>query len=142
MTVELAKSKKRARPMGTPSPKGKGKRCQRSPGLSDNSVEIAPGPSIISEELGFQKYNDQAWVVAPNDMIAEMARTNTLLKQSVQAATIGRFMAEQRVFQALFLTELRRIFPVEKEVEKGPDTEEGTEEDEEEGSGGDEEMEE
>jgi hypothetical protein len=79
-------------------------------------------------------------------MIAEMAWTNTLLERSVQAAesstaAIGRFMEEQRVFQALFLTELRRIVPVEKVVEKEPDTEEGTEEDKEEGSGGEEQME-
>jgi hypothetical protein len=145
--VEPAKGKKRVHTVGTPSPKGKGKRRQKSLGLSDNSVEIVPSPSIISEELGFQDYDDQARVAAANDMIAELAWTNTLLEQSVQVAesstaAIGRFMDEQRVFQALFLTEMRRIFPVEKEVEKGRHTEEGTEEDEEEGSGGDEQMEE
>lgn len=70
-----------------------------------------------------------------NDMIAVLAWTNGLLKRSIQAAessttAIGRFMNEQRVFQALFLTEIRRIIRMEKDEEKGPDTEEETERDE------------
>jgi hypothetical protein len=139
MTEAPAKGKKRARAVGTPSPKGKGKRHQRSPELSDNSVEIIPRPHIISEEPGFQEYDDQAWVAAINDMVAEMARTNVQAAEGSTAA-IGRFIEEQRVFQAFFLAELRRIFPVAAEVEKELDTEEETEEGEEDKSGGDEQM--
>jgi hypothetical protein len=67
-----------------------------------------------------------------------------LLERNVQAAegstaAIGRYMEEQRMFQALFLTEVRRIFP--PEVQKESDTEGETEEEEEEKSGGDEHME-
>ncbi|KAG2738871.1 hypothetical protein P692DRAFT_20882257 [Suillus brevipes Sb2] len=145
MTEAPAKGKKRARAVGTPSPKGKGKRHQRSPELLDNSVEIIPRPHIISEELGFQEYDDQASVAAINDMVSEMARTNSLLERNIQVAegstaAIGRFIEEQRVFQAFFLAELRRIFPVAAEVEKELDTEEETEEGEEDKSGGDEQM--
>ncbi|KAG1718426.1 hypothetical protein EDD22DRAFT_963858 [Suillus occidentalis] len=126
MTEAPGKGKKRAR-MGTPSPKGKGKRRQRSPELSDGL--------------------NSAWVAAVNDMVAEMARTNSLLERTVQAAegstaAIGRFMEEQRVFQAFFLAELRRIYPMEAEVGNESDTEgETEEEEEEEKSGGDEHME-
>jgi uncharacterized protein YbaR (Trm112 family) len=57
-------------------------------------------------------------------------------------------MEEQRVFQAFFLSELRRIYPMREEVpvrteeEAEEETEEETEEEEEkEKSGGDEDME-
>jgi hypothetical protein len=145
MSEAPAKGKKRACAMGTPSPKGKGKRHQRSPELSDNSVKIIVRPSIISEEPGLQEYDNQAWVAAVNDMVVEMARTNSLLKRNVQVAegstaAIGRFMGEQRIFHAFFLVELRQIFPVVVEVEKELDTEEETKE-EEDKSGGDEQME-
>jgi hypothetical protein len=140
-----AKGKKWAHAVGTPSPKGKGKRRQRSPELSDDSNEIISWPNTISEEPALQEFDDQAWVAAVNDMVTEMARMNSLLEQNIQAAegstvAIGRYMEEQRVFQALFLTEVRRIFPP-VEVEKESDTEEETEEEEEEKSGGDEQME-
>ncbi|KAG1719532.1 hypothetical protein EDD22DRAFT_963182 [Suillus occidentalis] len=129
MTEAPGKGKKRAR-MGTPSPKGK-----------------VPRPITISEEPALQEFDDQAWVAAVNDMVAEMARTNSLLERTVQAAegstaAIGRFMEEQRVFQAFFLAELRRIYPMEAEVGNESDTEgETEEEEEEEKSGGDEHME-
>ncbi|KAG1720867.1 hypothetical protein EDD22DRAFT_962695 [Suillus occidentalis] len=146
MTEAPGKGKKRAR-MGTPSPKGKGKRRQRSPELSDDSIQFVPRPITISEEPALQEFDDQAWVAAVNDMVAEMARTNSLLERTVQAAegstaAIGRFMEEQRVFQAFFLAELRRIYPMEAEVGNESDTEgETEEEEEEEKSGGDEHME-
>jgi hypothetical protein len=78
-------------------------------------------------------------------MVAEMARMNSLLERNIQAAegstaAIGCYMEEQRVFHALFLTEVRWIFPPAEEVEKESDTEE-TEEEEEEKSRGDEQME-
>jgi hypothetical protein len=48
-------------------------------------------------------------VAAINDMVAEMARMNSLLERNVQAAesstaAIGHNMEEQRMFQAIFLT--------------------------------------
>ncbi|KAG2739445.1 hypothetical protein P692DRAFT_20881680 [Suillus brevipes Sb2] len=100
-TEAPAKGKKRAR-MGTPSPRGKGKRRQRSLELSDDSIQIVPRPTIISEEPVLQEFNDQAWVAAVNDMVAEMARMNSLLEWNVQAAessatATGLFMEEQRV---------------------------------------------
>ena len=147
MTEAPGKGKKRAR-MGTPSPKGKGKRRQRSLELLDDSIQFVPRPTTISEEPALQEFDDQAWVAAVNDMVAEMARTNSLLKRTVQAAegstaAIGRFMEEQRVFQAFFLAELRRIYPMEAEVGNESDSEGETEEEEEEEekSGGDEHME-
>jgi uncharacterized protein YbaR (Trm112 family) len=155
-TEAPAKGKKRAR-MGTPSPRGKGKRRQRSPELSDDSIQIVPRPTIISEEPVLQEFDDQAWVAAVNDMVAEMARMNSLLERNVQAAessatTTNLFMEEQRVFQAFFLSELRRIYPMREEVpvrteeeaeeEAEEETEEETgEEEEKEKSGGDEDME-
>jgi uncharacterized protein YbaR (Trm112 family) len=159
-TEAPAKGKKRAR-MGTPSPRGKGKRRQRSPELSDDSIQIVPRPTIISEEPVLQEFDDQAWVAAVNDMVAEMARMNSLLERNVQAAessatTTNLFMEEQRVFQAFFLSELRRIYPMREEVpvrteeeaqeeaqeEAEEETEDETgEEEEKEKSGGDEDME-
>jgi hypothetical protein len=130
--------------MGTPSPRGKGKRCQRSPELSDDSIQFVPRPTTISEVPALQEFNDKAWVAAINNMVTEMARMNSLLERNVQAAesstaAIGCYMEEQRMFQALFLTEVRRIFP--PEVQKESDTEGETEEEEEEKFGGDENME-
>jgi hypothetical protein len=134
--------------MGTPSPRGKGKRRQRSPELSDDSIQFVPRPTTISEEPALQEFDDQAWVAAVNDMVAEMARMNSLLERNVQAAegsttAIGLYMEEQRVFQAFFLSELRRIYPMAEEVpvRKESETEEETEEEEEGKSGGDENME-
>ncbi|KAG2746219.1 hypothetical protein P692DRAFT_201868006 [Suillus brevipes Sb2] len=140
-----AKGKKRAR-MGTLSPRGKGKRRQRSPELSDDSIQIVPRPTIISEEPVLQEFDDQAWVAAVNDMVAEMARMNSLLERNVQVAegsmaAIGCYMEEQRMFQALFLTEVRRIFPPEVQKESDTEGETEEEEEEEEKSGGDENME-
>ena len=151
-TEAPAKGKKRAR-MGTPSPRGKGTRRQRSPELSDDSIQIVPRPTIISEEPVLQEFDDQAWVAAVNDMVAEMARMNSLLERNVQAVESSAtattlFMEEQRVFQAFFLSELRRIYPMAEEVpvrreeEAEEETEEETEEEEEkEKSRGDEDME-
>jgi hypothetical protein len=77
-------------------------------------------------------------------MVAELARMNSLLERNIQAAesstaAIGRYMEEQRMFQALFLTEVRRIFPPEVQTES--DSEGETGEEEEKRSGGDENME-
>ena len=149
--------------MGTPSPRGKGKRRQRSPELSDDSIQIVPRPTIISEEPVLQEFDDQAWVAAVNDMVAEMARMNSLLERNVQAvessaSATTAFMEEQRVFQAFFLSELRRIYPMREEVpvrteeEAQEGAQEGAQEEaeeetgeetgeEEEKSGGDEDME-
>jgi hypothetical protein len=126
--------------------KGKGKRRQRSLELSDDSVQFVPWPITISEEPALQEFDDQAWVAAINDMVAEMAQMNSLLERNIQAAegsatAIGLFMEEQRVFQAFFLSELRRIYPMAEEVRKESETEEETEEEEEGKSGGDENME-
>ncbi|KAG2742411.1 hypothetical protein P692DRAFT_20879590 [Suillus brevipes Sb2] len=103
MTEAPARGKKRACAVGTPSPKGKGKRRQRSPELSDDSVQFIPQPNTISEEPALQEFDNQAWVAVINNMVTEMAWMNFLLEQNVQVAegstaAIGRYMEEQGVF--------------------------------------------
>lgn len=146
------KGKKRARPEGSPSPKGKGKRRQRSPEDIDDDVEIVSSPrTVIGEEQDWTEYDDQAWVAAANNIVAELARTNGLLERGIGAAegsraamdrvseNMLRFMEEQREFQTLFLEGLRNGFRMnveespEEEVAEGAEKEAG-------GSGGDMEM--
>lgn len=153
-TVKVAKGKKRQRPAGSPSPKGKGKRRQKSP---------TPEPSEVME------YDDQAWVAAANNIVAELARTNTLLERSLLAAEGSRaaadrmssgledFLKQQREFQALFLGGIRMglrfnnptdseenqkssdVEVEDEEMEKGSGGEENESGGQEEGSGGPEE---
>jgi hypothetical protein len=98
------KGKKRQCPAGSPSPKGKGKRHQKSP---------------TPEPLEVMEYDDLAWVAAANNIVVELARTNSLLERSILAAEGSRvaadrmrsgledFLKHQREFQALFLGEIR-----------------------------------
>jgi hypothetical protein len=65
------------------------------------------------------EYDDQAWVAAANNIVAELARTNSLLEKSIEAAKGSRaameqmcsglelFLQQQREFQALLFKELR-----------------------------------
>jgi len=65
------------------------------------------------------EYDDQAWVAAANNIVAELARTNALLEKSIEAAEGSRaameqmcsglelFLQQQREFQALLFKELR-----------------------------------
>jgi hypothetical protein len=65
------------------------------------------------------EYDDQAWVAAANNIVVELARTNTLLEKSIEAAEGSRaatewmcsglelFLQKQREFQALLFKELR-----------------------------------
>jgi hypothetical protein len=90
--------------VGTPSPKGKGKRHQKS-----------PTPEVLEEV----EYDDQAWVAAANNIVAELIRTNSLLERSILAAEGSRaaadrmcsgleiFVRQQREFQAMLFGELR-----------------------------------
>ncbi|KAG1862920.1 hypothetical protein C8R48DRAFT_773657 [Suillus tomentosus] len=146
------KGKKRARPEGPPSPKGKGKQRQKSPEDIDNDMEILSSPqTVIGEEQNWTEYDDQAWVVVANNIVAELARTNGLLERGIGAAegsraamdwvseTMLRFMEEQREFQNLFLEGVRTRFRMnvedspEEEITEGAEKEAGR-------SGGDMEM--
>jgi hypothetical protein len=103
-TVKVPRGKKRQRPAGSLSLKGKGKKRQKSPTLE--------APEHV-------EYDDQAWVAAANSIVAELARTNSLLERSIQAAEGSRaaadrmcsglevFLKQQREFQALLFGELR-----------------------------------
>ncbi|KIK38539.1 hypothetical protein CY34DRAFT_108621 [Suillus luteus UH-Slu-Lm8-n1] len=102
-TVKVPKGMERQCPTGSPSPKGKGKKRQRSP------------PPEAPEVM---EYDDQAWVAATNGIVAELARTNSLLERSILAAEGSRaaadrmcsglemFLQQQREFQALLFREL------------------------------------
>jgi hypothetical protein len=104
------------------------------------------------------EYDDQAWVAAASNIVAELARTNSLLEKSIEAAEGSRaatermcsglelFLQQQREFQALLFKELRLDPQIASDkAQMGPDEdEEGDEEmenasrSEEGGSGGDE----
>jgi hypothetical protein len=88
------------------------------------------------------EYDDQAWVAAANNIVAELARTNSLLEKGIEAAEGSRvameqmysglelFLQQQREFQALLFKELRLDPQIALDkVRMGPDEEE--EEDEE-----------
>jgi hypothetical protein len=88
------------------------------------------------------EYDDQAWVAAANNIVAELTRTNALLEKSIEAAEGSRaatermcsglelFLQQQREFQALLFKELRLTPQMALDgVQMGPDEEE--EEDEE-----------
>jgi hypothetical protein len=115
-------------------------------------VEIVSSPwTVIGEEQNRTEYDDQAWVAAANNIVAELAWTNGLLERGIRAAegsraamdrvseTMVRFMEEQREFQNLFLEGLRSGFwmnvedSLEEEVSEGAEKEAS-------GSGGDMEM--
>jgi hypothetical protein len=65
------------------------------------------------------EYDHQTWVAAANNIVAELARTNSLLEKSIEAAEGSRavsermcsrlelFLQQQREFQALLFKELR-----------------------------------
>jgi hypothetical protein len=105
----VPKGKKRKHAAGSPSPKGKGKKRQKSPTPED--------PEEMETE-----YDDQAWVAAANSIVAELARTNTLLERSIQAAEGSRaaadrmssgielFLQQQREFQAMLFGHIRKGF--------------------------------
>ncbi|KAG1720200.1 uncharacterized protein EDB91DRAFT_1257094 [Suillus paluster] len=69
--VSIDKGKKRERAEGTPSPRAKGKKCQRSPAETDDNVE----------EGRWAEYDNEAWVAAANDIVVALAWTNELLEQ-------------------------------------------------------------
>lgn len=106
-TVKVPRGKKRQRPSGEPSPRGKGKKRQKSP-----VPEVPEVPEVM-------EYDDQAWVAAANSIVAELARTNSLLERNILAAEGSReavdrmcsgldlFLQQQREFQALLFGELR-----------------------------------
>jgi chromosome condensin MukBEF complex kleisin-like MukF subunit len=90
------------------------------------------------------EYDDQAWVAAANNIVAELARTNLLLERSILAAEGSRaaadrmctgmetFLQQQREFQALLFGELRMgLRMTSDEVRKASDAE-GDEEEKEE----------
>jgi hypothetical protein len=65
------------------------------------------------------EYDDQAWVATANNIVAELAWTNSLLEKSIEVAEGSRaasewmcsglelFLQQQREFQALLFKELR-----------------------------------
>jgi hypothetical protein len=88
------------------------------------------------------EYDDQAWVAAANNIVVELARTNSHLEKSIEAAKGSRaatewmcsglelFLQQQREFQALLFKELRLDPQIASDKARmGPD--EGGEEDEE-----------
>jgi hypothetical protein len=106
------------------------------------------------------EYDDQAWVAAANNIVAELAQTNSFLEKSIEAAEGSRaatewmcsrlelFLQQQRELQALLFKELRpdpqiasdKAWMGSDEEEEGDEDEEmenasGSEEG---GSGGDE----
>jgi len=87
------------------------------------------------------EYDDQAWVAAANNIVAELTRTNALLEKSIEAAEGSRaateqmcsrlelFLQQQREFQALLFKELRLDPQIASDKARmGPDEEEGDEE--------------
>lgn len=74
---------------------------------------------VIGAEERMVEYDDQAWVAAANSIVAELARTNGLLQQSIGAAEGSRaaiermstnmeaFLQQQREFQAILLEGIR-----------------------------------
>ncbi|KAG2147842.1 uncharacterized protein EDB93DRAFT_1103926 [Suillus bovinus] len=112
-TVKVPKGKKRQRAAGSPSLKGKGKRCQKSLTLD------------VAEDM---EYDDQAWVATANNIVAELAWTSTLLERSIEAAEGSRaaadrmssglevFLRQQREFQALLFGRLGKVDEVHLEV--------------------------
>ncbi|KAG2355689.1 hypothetical protein BDR07DRAFT_1492927 [Suillus spraguei] len=132
---DSSKGKKRACE-GTFSPKGKGKKRQHSPKELESKVEVVSSPRTIIGEETCAEYDDQAWVAAANNIVAELSRTNAILERGIQAAEgsqiamdrvsagFERFLQEQREFQTLFLEGLRNVF--RPEVEKTLDSMEGT----------------
>jgi len=82
-------------------------------------------------------YDDQAWVAAANNIVAELARTNSLLEKSIEVAEGSRaamermcsglelFLQQQREFQALLFKELRLDPQIASDkAQMGPDEEE------------------
>jgi hypothetical protein len=107
-----ASSKKRSCLDGTPSPKGKGKRCQQSLNLdSDEEVTVISNlATIIGVDLVDIEYDDQAWVAAANSIVAELAQTNGLLERSIQVAKGSRAAADQISISMLrFLDQQREL---------------------------------
>jgi hypothetical protein len=90
------------------------------------------------------EYDDQAWVAAANNIVAELARTNSLLEKSIEVAEgssaatewmcsgLELFLQQQREFQALLFKELRLDPQIALDKAwTGPDEEEEEDEDEE-----------
>ncbi|KIK37630.1 hypothetical protein CY34DRAFT_15577 [Suillus luteus UH-Slu-Lm8-n1] len=96
---------------GTLSPKGKGKKRQKSLTL-EADVEIVSNPgTVVGLEPAFLEYGDGAWVAAANSIVAELARMNGLLERSIQAAEGSRDAVDQMsTGLAQFLEMQRRIF--------------------------------
>ncbi|KAG2062445.1 hypothetical protein BDR04DRAFT_1165230 [Suillus decipiens] len=102
--VLRAKGKKRQRTVRSPSLRGKGKRRQRSP---------SPDPLEVVEDDG------QSLLTAVNNVLAELAWTNSLLERSILVAGGSRtamdwmgtglevFLQQQREYQALLVEELQ-----------------------------------
>jgi hypothetical protein len=82
-TIKASKGKKRQHAARSPSPKGKGKKHQWSP---------------TPEALDYMEYDDQAWVAAANNIVAELAWTNLLLEKSIEAAEGSRAATEWMCF--------------------------------------------
>jgi hypothetical protein len=97
------------------------------------------------------EYDDQAWVAAANNIVAELTRTNALLEKSIEAAEGSRaatermcsglelFLQQQREFQALLFKELRLDPQIASDKARmGPDEEEEGDEEMEKASGSEE----
>jgi hypothetical protein len=104
------------------------------------------------------EYDDQAWVAAANNIVVELARTNSLLEKCIEAAEGSRaalewmcsglelFLQQLREFQALLFKEVRldpqmasdkARMGLDEEEEEDEETENASGS-EESGSGGDE----
>jgi hypothetical protein len=97
------------------------------------------------------EYDDQAWVAAANNIVAELARTNPPLEKSIEEAEGSRaasewmcsglelFLQQQREFQALLFKELRLDPQITLDKARmGPDEEEEGDEEMENASGSEE----
>jgi hypothetical protein len=97
------------------------------------------------------EYDDQAWVAAANNIVAELARTNCLLEKSIEVAEGSRaameqmcsglelFLQQQREFQALLFKELRLDPQIALDkAQMGPNEEEEGDEEMENASGSEE----
>jgi hypothetical protein len=94
------------------------------------------------------EYDDQVWVAAANNIVVELAQTNSLLEKSIEAAEGSRatmermcpglklFLQQQREFQALLFNELRLDSQIALDkAQMNPDEEEEEEEEMENASG-------
>jgi hypothetical protein len=107
------------------------KKRKRRPQSPEGSSRIRT--SVAVEEYSTE-YDDQAWVAAANNIVAELARTNGLLDRSASVAdgsrlaidrlgeAMGKFMKEQGDMQELLLHRIRNA--IRASAEAHPDMEE------------------